>query len=246
MTLKFKRNLPILLLLVSILHFVLTACNGSDEDAQTEETIALVYTSAAQTMAAQPTEHLSTATPYTATATLFPTQTLSAQALTQPSPNLAQSVQQPVCNEALYMSDVTIPDGTILTAGESFEKTWLLLNGGTCSWESTYVLGFVSGDEMSGVATVLGESVSANGQAQLSVIFTAPLTAGSYISYWRMTDGLGTYFGNTIFVSITVSEDASATSTPTATSEYTATPTKTSVPTETYTPTTIPTNTPVP
>ena len=140
MTLKFKRNLPTLLLLVSMLLFVLTACNGSEEDAQTEETIALVYTSAAQTMAAQPTEPLPTATPYAATATLFPTQTLIAQALTQPSPTLAQIVQQPVCNEAPCMSDVTIPDGTVLTAGESFEKTWLLLNGGTCSWDSTYVL----------------------------------------------------------------------------------------------------------
>ena len=234
--------------IVLILIFALSACNGAEGDeAQTEDTIDLVYTSVAQTMEAQPKPTLAppTATLYIAptTITAFPTQAVNTQMLT---PTFAPVVQQSLCQDALYMSDVTIPDGTILSAGESFEKTWLVLNGGTCAWESTYVLGFVSGDEMSGVATALSESVASNGQTQLSVTFTAPLTAGTYASYWQMTDGLGTYFGNTIFVSISVSDDATATSTPTATLEYTATPTNTSIPTETSASTTIPTDTPVP
>lgn len=231
-----------------ILVFALAACNGADEENQTEDTVALVYTSVAQTIEAQPTELLSTATLYVTPATITPiaTQTPITQVQTLPSSTFAPIIQQTLCQDAIYMSDVTIPDGTILSAGESFEKTWLILNGGTCTWASTYVLGFVSGDEMSGVATALGEIASSNGQAQLSVTFTAPLTAGSYTSYWQMTDGLGTYFGNTLFVSITISDDASATSTATATSEFTATPTNTSTPTETYTPSPIPTDTTTP
>ncbi len=237
--------------LVIILTFALGACGASEEDESSEEDkVAHVYTAVAQTMEAQPTstQAPATATLYEAPATItsFATQTTITQIQTQSSPTFAPAVQQAICQEALYMSDVTIPDGTIFTAGESFEKTWLILNAGTCAWESTYILVFVSGDEMSGVATVLGDTVSANGQTQVSVTFTAPLIAGTYTSYWKMTDGLGTSFGNTIFVSITVSDDATVTSTATSTSEYTATPTNTSVPTETSTPTTIPTDTSVP
>ena len=239
--------------LLIMLTFALGACGASEEDGEKsqEEAIAQVYTAVAQTMEAQPkpTQAPPTATLYVAPATITPfsTQVMNTQIL---PPTFAPVVQQSLCQEALYMSDVTIPDGTVFTAGESFEKTWLLLNGGTCAWEATYILAFTSGDEMSGIATAVGDVVSSNGQAQLSVSFTAPLTAGTYTSYWQMTDGLGTTFGNTIFVSITVSDSATSTATATSTSEYTATPTSTTAATSTSTPvptaTTIPTDTPVP
>ena len=233
--------------LIIFLTFALGACGASEEDGEKsqEEAIAQVYTAVAQTMEAQPkpTQAPPTATLYVAPATITPfsTQVMNTQIL---PPTFAPVVQQSLCQEALYMSDVTIPDGTTFTAGESFEKTWLILNGGTCDWEATYVLAFLSGDEMSGVPTALGEAVLSNGQVQVSVTFTAPLTAGSYTSYWQMTDGLGTSFGNTIFVAVTVSDEATATSTSTSTA--TATPTNTNVPTETYTPEPTATDTPVP
>lgn len=261
-----KKTTQKTLILLIVLALAVTACNGSESDkTQSEDPVAGVYTAVAQTMEALPTQPPSTPTLYVAPATITPfaTQIITTPTQGQPlQPTFAPVVQASVssCKDAVYMSDVTIPDGTILTAGESFEKTWLILNSGTCAWESTYILGFVSGDEMSGVATAVGDTVSSNGQAQVSVTFTAPLTAGTYTSYWQMTDGNGTYFGNTIFVSIVVSDDATststATSTATATSEYTSTPTSTSaatstptstsIPTTTYTPTTVPTNTPVP
>lgn len=245
-----KINLKNALGLTILLAFVLVAC-GSDEETLQEEAISQIYTSVAQTVEALPTDIPPTATAtlvmVPATITPFPTMTTAAPSGVYPTATRS-TITQTQCKDALYMSDITIPDGTVFSAGESFEKTWLILNGGTCAWEANYILNLSNGDEMNGVPVAIGQVVSPNGQVEVSVQFTAPLIPGSYTSYWQMTDGLGTKFGNSIFVMITVSGDATATHTAT----HTATLTNTGLPTETYTPeptatdTPIPTETPIP
>ena len=42
----------------------------------------------------------------------------------------------------------TIPDGTIMQPGETFQKTWRLKNNGTCTWNSSYKIVYWSGDLM--------------------------------------------------------------------------------------------------
>ena len=44
--------------------------------------------------------------------------------------------------------DVTIPDDTVIPAGQSFVKTWKLVNTGTCTWTTAYSATFFYGDRM--------------------------------------------------------------------------------------------------
>src|SRR5262249_14198062 len=48
------------------------------------------------------------------------------------------------CDGALFVSEL-IPDGTQMTPGQSFTKTWTIRNSGTTTWNSGYKLSWVSG-----------------------------------------------------------------------------------------------------
>ncbi|MGE5375455.1 MAG: hypothetical protein ACM3XO_10390 [Bacteroidota bacterium] len=50
------------------------------------------------------------------------------------------------CNHAGYISDVTIPDETVLAPGESFNKTWEFQNTGT--WRLTDEAGNILGQSV--------------------------------------------------------------------------------------------------
>jgi len=49
-------------------------------------------------------------------------------------------------NNALFVSDVTITDGTVLAPGEAFTKTWRFQNTGTCDWDEKYTIVAVNTD----------------------------------------------------------------------------------------------------
>jgi hypothetical protein len=46
------------------------------------------------------------------------------------------------CNQASFVTDVTIPDGSSFVAGASFVKTWRVRNSGACAWGSGYSIIF--------------------------------------------------------------------------------------------------------
>jgi hypothetical protein len=108
----------------------------------------------------------------------------------------ATSTSKP-CNLATFIDDVTIPDGTEMSPGESFTKTWKLKNIGSCTWNSNYKLVFDSGDSMGASAIVAFPSVSVapNQQVNLSVTFTAPSSPGDYRSDWKLRSDTGEVFG---------------------------------------------------
>ena len=214
-----KRNIQLkTLLLFAFGSLLLLAACGSKQEISQEEAVAQVYTSVAETLAAQPTQIPPTATLVpSATPTLVPTMTQAAPPTQVFVTATQQIATQAPCLDAIYMSDVTIPDGTIFAPGATFVKTWQIFNGGTCDWEENFVLSFSSGEEMSGVATPLGTKIPASGQAQVSVSMTAPLTEGSYTGYWQLTDADGKKFGNAIFVKIVVGSAIATTVAPAAT-----------------------------
>lgn len=101
------------------------------------------------------------------------------------------------CDKAAFIADVTIPDGTVMTAGTAFVKTWRLMNVGTCTWTTSYRLVFDGGDYM-GVASSavnLPTSVAPGGTIDLSLNMIAPLSAGTYFSYWKLRNASGVDFG---------------------------------------------------
>jgi hypothetical protein len=95
-----------------------------------------------------------------------------------------------------FTADITIPDDTVIAPGQTFTKTWELLNNGTCSWETTYSLVFVSGDQMGAPDIQPIEQVVEPGQTfELSVTLTAPLEPGNYRGEWKLRNTSGLLFG---------------------------------------------------
>ena len=253
---KIKR----LFLIVVMAALALSACGNasatppSAEEILSSVNIAVVLTSMSQPKIAESDVIAPTATPAPISAlTTFATATLIKPISTATFSSYAASAS--ACDSSVYVSDVTISDGTVIAPGETFTKTWKLENTGTCTWNSNYTIMFSSGDNMSGETTTIEQSVSPNETADISVELTAPEEEGTYTGYWILTNKNGTAFGNFIYVQIIVSEDA-ATSTPTATTEATATetsvststpiPTDMPTPVPTDTPTSTPTDTPIP
>jgi len=100
------------------------------------------------------------------------------------------------CNRASFVADVTVPDGTLFGAGDSFVKTWRLANAGSCTWNSNYKLVFSSGSLLSAPSSVnLPGSVAPGQTVDISVSMVAPDSDGTYTGYWKLESDSGTVFG---------------------------------------------------
>lgn len=226
---------------------LLTACtaNATPTPASAEEIIASIGTSAALTLIPSQPEaenlngNLPAAEPVQATVPAVPT----ADALLQPTPTPTAGLLYPstdACDNAAYIGDINIPDGTVFAPGEVFTKTWKMQNNGSCAWNADYVVQYMNGDAMSGSTTAIEKTVTAGGTANISVELTAPDAEGTYTGYWILANDSGTAFGNIVYVQIVVAgSEETSTPTPTATAEATATiePTATPIPTSTPVPT---------
>jgi hypothetical protein len=155
-----------------------------------------------------------------------------------------------VCTEdAKFVTDVTIPDGTVFNTPTAFTKTWRVQNTGTCPWDSTYTLRYVSGAQLEGPNSVaFSGAVAPGGTLDISVNLKSPAAAGTYTGRWRLTNAAGNAFGTNnqpLTVVIVVPGTPTATYTATATATYTATATGTATNTATATATPTFTTTPL-
>ena len=182
----------------------------------------VIHLMVVQTAAAAATETAGFILPtLTSTLTPFPTQTPVNSPTVTPTfifllATSTSASSGAACDNAIFVSDLTIPDNTVENPGQSFVKTWVLQNTGSCTWGSGYTLNFVSGTQMGGRNTSVGSLVAPGEQAQISVTMTAPATAGEYTGAWRLNNASGKSFGETVDVAIDVT-----------TNEYTQTPTYT-------------------
>lgn len=140
------------------------------------------------------------------------------------------------CDDARFVSDVSIPDGTEMDPGETFTKTWRIENAGTCEWTEDYSVNFLSGDKLEGESTQISGTVEPGETYDVSIDMKAPFEAGTYTGTWTIMNESGFSFGNTFYVEIEVTSSATATPTPTQTPTASETPTVTTPPTETPTP----------
>jgi len=209
----------------------------------------VVHLMVVQTAAAAATETAGFIPPIlTSTLTPFPTQTPVNSPTVTPTfifllATSTSASSGAACDDAaIFVSDLTIPDNTVENPGQSFVKTWVLQNTGSCTWGGGYTLNFVSGTQMGGRNTSVGSSVAPGEQAQISVTMTAPTTAGEYTGAWRLNNASGESFGETVDVVIDVNANE-YTQTPAYTA--TATPINSTAATVTSTNTSpAPTNTP--
>lgn len=98
-------------------------------------------------------------------------------------------------NRAAFVSDVTVPDNSFVTANTPFTKIWRLRNTGTCTWNTAYSTTFVSGDPMSAVFPVPMPSAVVPGQSvDVAVNMVAPSIAGTYKGNWSLKSDTGQIF----------------------------------------------------
>ena len=115
----------------------------------------------------------------------------------------------PSQDNAAFISDVTIPDGTIVSPGQSLTKIWRVKNTGTSTWGAGYKLVFVNGEQMGAPLATDVPSTASNATLDLSVALTAPAAAGNHSGYFQLRNPQGTYFGPKISVKINVSSPSS-------------------------------------
>lgn len=97
---------------------------------------------------------------------------------------------------AIFVSDVTIPDGSYVAPGSSFVKTWRIRNNGNTVWNTNYRLVFYTGTQMAVVSSVNFPYNVAPGQTMdISVPMTAPSGSGVYQGSWMLMNDVGRYFG---------------------------------------------------
>jgi Ig-like domain from next to BRCA1 gene len=101
------------------------------------------------------------------------------------------------CDNAHFVTDVTYPDNTVVTAGDNFTKTWRFQNYGTCSWTPSYTLVFLSGDLMNGPSTqALTGNVNPGQTVDISVNLTAPSGNGTHVGNWGLRNASGVIFAH--------------------------------------------------
>lgn len=120
-------------------------------------------------------------------------------------PTLIVPTATPTCtNNLTFVQDLTIPDGTIVTAGQSIDKQWVVNNDGTCNWDSRYRLKLISGDSMGALNEQTLYPARAGTKATLRIVFIAPQNSGTYQSAWQAYAPDGTSFGSTVYIQIKV------------------------------------------
>ncbi|MBI3161996.1 MAG: hypothetical protein HYZ23_05785 [Chloroflexi bacterium] len=202
------------IIIATILMLALAACAPATPIEPTPDVLA-IRTSAAYTVVAEftltaaaftPTPLPPTETP-TLAPTALPTETPTIVFATDPTQIALGTPAGPLCDDYTFdpaTVDVTIIDGTVMTPGQEFVKTWKIKNTGICTWGDGYTLvyaGYV--DKMGGVPVPIG-LVEVGQEVEVSVNFKAPDKVGEYTSAWQLANPKGVTFGPAIFVKIVV------------------------------------------
>jgi hypothetical protein len=178
---------------LSVLVLAALACNLPQPTPPPSEEPNAAFTAAAQTVAAQLTQSAGNQPP---TSTPGgpppppPTNTVVPPTFTPLPTNTNQPTPTTECDKAQFISDITIPDGTTMTPGQAFTKTWRIKNIGTCTWAG-YSLVFDSGDAMNGAASSAIANTPPGGTVDISINLVAPATVGNYRGYWRIRSTSG-------------------------------------------------------
>lgn len=243
LTAKIMKQFTMLLLLSSSL--LLSACIRSEATPTTDP--AVIFTQAAETVAAGLTQTAVSMPTATATVTLPPTNTPEpTQAETptpaaSPTPTIPPTATRPsVADRADFVTQTPL-DGTVMYPEQPFILTWTVKNVGTTTWTTAYQVRYFLADPTLrfGASDIrFPKEVKPNENVDLTLSMKAPTKAGDYTTIWVLTNPEGQNF-YTLTLNIKVSGSA-----PTATPTI-APATNTPQPTPT-TPTAAETPTPTP
>jgi hypothetical protein len=122
----------------------------------------------------------------------------------EPAQEATQPPERSCTNQLLFVDDLSIPDGTRVSPGQTLQKRWLIENTGTCDWNSTYSLRLVTGNDLGAPEQQALYPARQGTRVTLQITFTAPSRAGNYATTWQAFDPSGQRFGDPFFMEITV------------------------------------------
>jgi hypothetical protein len=191
---------------------LLNAC-GPTTPIEPTFSVSAIHTFAAETVIAEFTQ-TARALPPTSTATATKAVTATPEGTAQPTVTVAPTNNpfettptEVLCDDAsidLAIVDVTVPDGTQMSPGQDFVKTWKIRNAGSCTWGTGYTPIFAYGEKMGGIPEPLAGAVAPGEEVEVSVRFKAPNNTGEFSGYWRMANVSNIPFGEIISVLIVV------------------------------------------
>lgn len=225
----FRSNKLVSMIVFLCITVLLTACGGkptTDPNQKMTEIAATVQAELTQAAASNPT---ATPTPEpTATPTPSPITPTQVSAVSSPVVvNVPTQPQSSTADNAVFISDVSFPDGSVVKPGEQFVKTWRLQNNGKTTWTKDYAILYLEGvlyGKDNQLLFKLPVEVKPGESVDISVPFTAPTAPGSYGSYWKLYNSSGFVFGDAFSVNITVGEPTATGKAPTVTLTATNTP----------------------
>ncbi len=133
----------------------------------------------------------------------LPTATATPRA--SPTPKEPTATPLPPCVPSLrYLSDITYPDGTLVSPGQRIQKQWQVENNGSCDWEAGYRLKLVGGFPLGVFGDVALYPARAATQAVIEITFTAPPESGLYRTAWQAYSAENVPFGDVVYMEIIV------------------------------------------
>ncbi len=124
----------------------------------------------------------------------------SVTAPTPGQPAVAPTSKEPMVpgDNTSFVDDVTYPDNTEVTTGQTFVKTWRLKNSGTVSWKGRFLKnidavppGATQGFLIPAESMVKIPDTEPGATVDISVTLTAPNLPATTISTWKMVDEKG-------------------------------------------------------
>jgi hypothetical protein len=143
-----------------------------------------------------------------------------ASAIPSPAPTIVSNNQnQPCTDKAAFVADVSVPDNSILAPNAPFSKIWRLKNVGTCTWDNSYLVSYISGATMTQSPDYWiverGQTVAPGQTVDISVGMTSPVESGYYQSFWGLRKEDGSFMpiqgganGNSFYLKIKVNNAA--------------------------------------
>ncbi len=110
-----------------------------------------------------------------------------------------------VCSDAaVFLEDLTLPDGTTVEPAQAVTKQWSVRNTGTCDWGTGYRLVPILPNPLATSQEVALFPARAGTQAIWEVDLVIPNTPGEVIGRWEAQNPSGQVFGEEVYVVLEV------------------------------------------
>ena len=140
----------------------------------------------------------------TAIPTRSSTLALALPLATQPPAQIRQDESATCINDARFVEDLSIPDGTVAAQEEVLDKRWAVLNAGTCDWSAGYRLVRIDEGLIEAPEELALYPARAGETGVWSVQLTTPKQPGDQRASWQAQAPDGSLFGDPVFVLVEV------------------------------------------